>query len=212
MNKLRSIIVANRNFLLCYGFCFVVGLIFLLAKGKTSTFIFLNPFHQSLLDVFFINFTYLGDGIFAVAVIVLLMVLRRWSQAWQILTAFLLSALLAQVLKTVFSMPRPWEVFNHGEYTYFIDGVTHRGFSSFPSGHSTSVFTLATMLAIFEKNKKTNVLYLFAAVAVGYSRIYLGQHFLPDVLMGSFLGVTIAILVHWFFSGRAQPRTGIIRS
>jgi len=213
MNKLRSIIVANRNFLLCYGFCFVVGLIFLLAKGKTSTFIFLNPFHQSLLDVFFINFTYLGDGIFAVAVIVLLMVLRRWSQAWQILTAFLLSALLAQIFKNVFSMRRPWEVFEHGEKdAYFIDGVTRRGFSSFPSGHSTTVFTLATMLAIFEKNKKTNVLYLFAAVAVGYSRIYLGQHFLTDVLMGSFLGVMIAILVHWFFAGRLQSRTGVIHT
>jgi membrane-associated phospholipid phosphatase len=120
------------------------------------------------------------------------------------LSAFLLSALLAQVLKNVFSMPRPWEVFNHGEYTYFIDNVTHHGFSSFPSGHSTTVFTLAMMLAIFEKNKKANALYLLPAVAVGYSRIYLGQHFLTDVLMGSFLGVTIAILVHWMFTRKSR--------
>jgi membrane-associated phospholipid phosphatase len=204
MNRLRSIIAVNRNFLLCYGFFFLVGLIFLLIEGKTATFLFLNPFHWSPLDYFFIGFTYLGDGIFAVAVVILLMVLRRWSQAWQILTAFLLSALLAQILKSAFSMPRPLEVFNHGEYIYFIDGITHHGHSSFPSGHSTSVFSLATMLAIFEKNKRTNVFYVLMAVAVGYSRIYLGQHFLTDVLMGSFLGVTMAILVHWFFVKKFQ--------
>jgi len=206
MNKLRTIIAANRNFLLCYGLFFLVGLILLLTKGKTASFLLLNPFHQSLLDYFFIAFTYLGDGIFAVAVIILLMVLRRWSQAWQLLIAFVLSALLAQILKNVFSMPRPLEVFNHGEYLYFIDGITHHGHSSFPSGHSTSVFTLATMLAIFEKNKRMNVFYLLAAVAVGYSRIYLGQHFLTDVVMGSFLGVAIAILVHWALADKFRSR------
>jgi len=73
MNKLRSIIVANRNFLLCYCFFFLVGLVFLLTAGKSATFIYLNPYHQSILDLFFINFTYLGDGLFAVAVILLLL-------------------------------------------------------------------------------------------------------------------------------------------
>jgi len=202
MNKLRSIIAANRNFLLCYGFFFLVGLIILLAKGKTASFMMLNPFHQTLLDYFFIGFTYLGDGIFTVAIIILLMALRRWNQAWQLLTAFLLSALLAQVFKELFHMPRPLEVFNHGEYGYFIEGITNHGHASFPSGHSTSVFTLATMLAIFETNKKMNIFYLLTAVAVGYSRIYLGQHFLTDVLMGSCLGVLSSLLVHWVFPRR----------
>ena len=41
--------------------------------------------------------------------------------------------------------------------------------------------------------------YLFAGVLVGYSRIYLGQHFLNDVLMGSCIGMIMAVLVHWLF-------------
>jgi membrane-associated phospholipid phosphatase len=199
MNKLRSIIAANRNYLLCYGFIFLVGLIFLLAEGKAATFRYLNPFHYSILDLFFINFTYLGDGLFAVAVILLLLILRRWSQALQILTAFVLSAALAQLLKEAFHMPRPREFFPPGAYSYFIPNVTLNGHASFPSGHSTSIFVLATMLALFEKNKQLNVLYLLLAMAVGYSRIYLGQHFLPDVLMGSLLGLTTALFVHWLF-------------
>ena len=84
-------------------------------------------------------------------------------------------------------------------YSYFIDGVTHIGFASFPSGHTTSVFALATLLAIFDGNKKWNSLYLLAAVAVGYSRIYLGQHFLGDVLVGSLIGVVTAVGIHWLF-------------
>ncbi|HVU54410.1 MAG TPA: phosphatase PAP2 family protein [Puia sp.] len=202
MEKLRSIIAANRNFLFCYGFCFLTGLIFLLTEGKAGTFRYLNPYHYTLLDVFFIRFTWLGDGLFAVAVIVLLLVLRRWGQACQILAAFLLSALFAQILKNIFSMPRPREFFLPGEYLYFIPDVTLNGHASFPSGHSTSIFALATMLAIFEKNKRWNVLYLLVGVAVGYSRIYLGQHFLTDVLMGSFLGVMTAIGIRWLFLER----------
>ncbi|MBN8854962.1 MAG: hypothetical protein BGO55_19335 [Sphingobacteriales bacterium 50-39] len=199
MNKLRSIIADNRNFLLCYGFFFLAGLIFLLTEGKAATFRYLNPYHYTLLDEFFIRFTWLGDGLFAVGVIALLLILRRWGQACQVLSAFLLSALLAQILKNVFSMPRPREFFLPGEYLYFIPGITLNGHASFPSGHSTSIFALATMLAIFEPNKRLNIFYVLVAVAVGYSRIYLGQHFLTDVLMGSFLGVMTAIGIRWLF-------------
>jgi len=200
MNQIKSIFVQNRNFFICFAVFFLVGLIFLLTEGKASTFIYLNHYHASPLDDFFIYYTYLGDGLFSVAVIVILLLIKNYFRALEVLSAFLLSALLAQLLKNYFSMPRPREFFTAGQYSYFIHGVTLRGFSSFPSGHSTSIFALATLLAIFSNNKKWNVGYLIAAVAVGYSRIYLGQHFLGDVLMGSFIGVFTAILVHWLFS------------
>lgn len=199
MNKLRSIIVANRLFFAGFLFFFTIGLMFLLTKGKAATFLYLNPYHHNRLDTFFEYFTYLGDGIFTIVIFLILLYLRRFSQAWQIITAFLVSALVAQVLKNLFSMPRPKQYFDQGQYPYFIDGVTHVGFSSFPSGHSVSIFALMTLLALFEKNKTGNIAYLLGAVAVGYSRIYLGQHFLGDVLVGSFIGVTLSVVVHWFF-------------
>jgi membrane-associated phospholipid phosphatase len=208
MNKLRSIFVNNRLFFAGFLFFFLVGLFFLVYEGKAASFFYLNPYHRTPLDIFFINFTYLGDGLFSVAVIIILLVLRRFSQATQVLAAFLVSALMAQLLKNLFSMPRPKEFFSPGQYSYFIDGVTRVGFSSFPSGHSTSVFALATMLALFEKNKKWNILYLAGALGVGYSRIYLGQHFLGDVLVGSFIGVLLAVLVHWLFAERTRSSSG----
>ncbi|MDP4148430.1 MAG: phosphatase PAP2 family protein [Bacteroidota bacterium] len=203
MNRLRSILIGNRYYFLTFLFFFLLGVYIILSEGKAASFFSLNPYHSVVLDAFFVKFTLLGDGIFALVVFLIMLVLRRYSQAWQLLVAFLASALCAQLLKSYFSMPRPKQFFNPGQYAYFIDGVTHIGFSSFPSGHSTSVFTLATMLALFEKNKRWNVCYLLAAVAVGYSRIYLGQHFLGDVLMGSLLGTLLSVLVHWLFTRRS---------
>jgi membrane-associated phospholipid phosphatase len=208
MNKLRSIFVVNRYFFIVFGFFFLVGLIFLLKAGKAASFVYLNPYHQTTLDIFFAYFTQLGNGLFSIAIFVIYLCLKRYSQACQVMVSFLLSALLAQILKAAFSMPRPKQFFNPGQYPYFIDGITHTGFSSFPSGHSTSVFALATILALFEKDKKWNVAYLLGAVAVGYSRIYLGQHFLGDVLVGSFLGVLTAVLVHWLFTTKFQRLRG----
>jgi membrane-associated phospholipid phosphatase len=203
MNRLRSIFADNRYFFFSFLFVFLIGLFFLWREGKAASFFYLNPYHSSALDGFFIRFTFLGDGIFSIVVFVLLLVMRRYSQALQVMTAFLASALCIQVLKSFFSMPRPKQFFPSGQYAYFIDGVTHMGFSSFPSGHATTIFALATMLALFEKNKKWNAAYLVAAAAVGYSRIYLGQHFLGDVLVGSLMGVLLAVLVNWLFTRRA---------
>jgi membrane-associated phospholipid phosphatase len=208
MNKLRSIFVNNRFFFAGFLFFFLVGLFFLTYEGKAASFFYLNPYHRTPLDVFFINFTYLGDGLFSIGVIIILLMLRRFSPAIQVLIAFVLSALLAQLLKNLFSMPRPKEFFAPGQYSYFIEGVTRVGFSSFPSGHSTTVFALATMLALFEKNKKWNILYLLGALGVGYSRIYLGQHFLGDVLVGSFIGMLVAVLVYWLYPEKTRPAPG----
>ncbi len=136
---------------------------------------------------------------FTVIVFLLFLLQRRWSKAIQVILAFGLSALIAQLLKSFFSMPRPKQFFPPGKYPYFIDGITNVGFASFPSGHTTSIFALVTLLAIFTRSKKGKVLFLLCGLAVGYSRIYLGQHFLGDVLMGSCIGTVTAVLIHWLF-------------
>lgn len=199
MKSLRTILVTNRYFFWCYLFFFLVGLVFLLTVGKATSFLELNPYHRSALDTFFIYVTFIGDGWFAIIICLIFLALRRWSRALQLIAAFLASALVAQIMKNLFSMPRPKQFFSGGQYSYFIDGVTRIGFASFPSGHSTSVFAMATLLAIFDSNKKGNILYLLVAVAVGYSRIYLGQHFLGDVLVGSAIGMITAVLIHLLF-------------
>lgn len=200
MKTLRNILSENRLFFGFYLFFFAIGLIFLLTVGKAAAFVDLNPYHLNTLDTVFAWITFLGDGTFTVIVFLLFLLKRRWSGAIQIMAAFLLSALLAQILKKLFSMPRPMQFFPAGKYPYFIKGVTHIGFASFPSGHSTSIFALATLLCIFTKDWRLKIVCLLCAVLVGYSRIYLGQHFLGDVLTGSCIGIVTAVGVHLLFT------------
>ena len=204
MKTLKEILAGNRLFFGLWLLFFAVGLFFLLTLGKAASFVDLNAYHRSTLDTIFIWVTFLGNGVFSIVVFVIFLLQRRWSHACQVMLAFLLSALLAQILKNLFSMPRPKQFFAPGQYHYFIDGVTGIGFASFPSGHTTSIFALATLLAIFTKNRKAKIAFLLCGVAVGYSRIYLGQHFLGDVLMGSCIGTLTAVLVHWLFVERLQ--------
>lgn len=211
MKTLKGIIAGNRLFFSLWLLFFAVGLYFLLKLGKAVTFVDLNPYHRSTLDTVFAWITFMGDGTFTVIVFVILLIRRHWSQATQVIAAFLFSALIAQILKSFFSMPRPKQFFSPGTYPYFIDGVTHIGFASFPSGHTTSIFALATLLAIFTKNRNLKIVYLLGGVLVGYSRIYLGQHFLGDVLMGSCIGTITAVLVHWLFVQHLSHRRWFVR-
>ncbi len=190
----------NRYFLAGFTLYFLTGLFFLLATSKGSSFLLLNDHHSVWLDRFFALYTNLGDGLFSIAVVLVLLVMRRYSMAWQVLAAYVISGLLAQLIKHLVQSPRPVEFFKDKQPIYHLIGVTNTGNSSFPSGHAASIFALATMLAYFAGNKWISWLYLVAAIGVGYSRIYLSQHFLTDVLAGSLIGVSTAVGVHWVFT------------
>ncbi len=137
----------------------------------------------------------MGDGIFAICLIAFLFFYKKKKQqALALLYSFLISGLLAQLIKNLISSPRPKLFFEAGQYLHFIDGVTHASNTSFPSGHTATAFALATVLAMMVKNKKWQLPLLFTAILIGYSRIYLAQHFLIDIIIGAFIGTSSAVL------------------
>jgi membrane-associated phospholipid phosphatase len=58
---------------------------------------------------------------------------------------------------------------------------------------------MAAVLSFALKNKSYSTLFLAGAIVVGYSRIYLAQHFADDVLAGALIGVLSAIFCWIFF-------------
>jgi undecaprenyl-diphosphatase len=65
--------------------------------------------------------------------------------------------------------------------------------SSFPSGHTATSFACATVLSFFVP-RAAPAFYLLA-LAIGFSRIYVGVHWPLDVLGGAVLGLAVGLAV-----------------
>jgi membrane-associated phospholipid phosphatase len=196
MKQLNTTLKSNYHFYFSsLVFLISCGLI-LLTISKAESFISLNSFHSFSLNVFFVNYTFLGDGIFAIGLCAFLFYRRQKKLALLILAAYVSSGLVTQVLKNCIYAPRPRIFFEASQYLYHLDnfGNSGGGSSSFPSGHTTSAFALATVLAVHFKNKLTGIILFIAAALVGYSRVYLAQHFPIDVLFGAFIGICFATI------------------
>src|SRR5580698_370768 len=172
MQKIITIISQNRNFFIGYFLFLIASIVFLALHPKADGFILLNSYHSQPLDLFFMIYTNVGDGLYSIGLFLLLLWFRKPLPGWEIVFAFLLAGLMVQILKNIFPMPRPQTLLETSGYPYFIHGITHVGNASFPSGHTATAFGTVTILSIFAKNKKISLLYLLAAILVGYSRIY----------------------------------------
>lgn len=188
--------ILRKNRLFIAGFLlFLIALAGVMATTtKSNGFFLLNPWHPKTLDDFFIYYTYVGNGWFSVAITLALLGLGKRFLALMVAVAYSISGIAAQILKHLISEARPAVYLKDSAYPYFIDHVTLHNYQSFPSGHTASAFALATILALALPNKKYSVLFLIGAAAVGYSRIYLGQHFADDVWVGSLLGFLTSVL------------------
>jgi membrane-associated phospholipid phosphatase len=191
---LKSVYKQNQSFFLGYFFLLIVASFVLLGDSKKAGFILLNPYHTNFLNYLFEGFTLIGDGIFSVVVCLALLLMKKRNLSFMVFVSFAISGIVAQVLKAFISEARPALFLKKGSYPYFIDHVTLHNFHSFPSGHSTSAFALVAIIAFAVKDKKYAIPLLALGALVGYSRIYLGQHFLQDVVAGSLIGVLFAII------------------
>ena len=69
---------------------------------------------------------------------------------------------------------------------------------SFPSGHTVTAFSMGVIFTYWSNNRALGPLLLLIAVMVGYSRMYLSEHFFEDVTAGSVMGVLITLIwIYW---------------
>ena len=139
-----------------------------------------------------------GLTVFRVVVllpVVVWLVVRRfwWTAAW-VLTAIVLVAPLTTAVKELVGRVRPG----------FANGGARLESLSFPSGHSSGSATLVTVVLVLvwpllarTGRRVCLALGIALAVLVGLTRMWLGVHFLSDVLGGWALGVawTLALAV-----------------
>jgi hypothetical protein len=99
--------------------------------------------------------------------------------------AGLLALAVDQVLKRAFGRER---IEDSGGRTVFVPGSSH---DSFPSGHTTEAFAVASVIATRSKGWPIPVIAYAAAALVAMDRINTRDHFASDVVAGAFLGTTI---------------------
>ena len=147
-------------------------------------------------------FSFLGNGGFlsALSLIILLsgVLLKRDTlkeAGWKSLAALILVSILLHLLKAVFERPRMAHV--DGALLFLLENPAlfdlSGKFNSFPSGHTTVSFAIATTLAFYYP-RAALFLYPLAAL-VALSRVYLGSHYPSDVVAGAFLGTGFAYLL-----------------
>ncbi|CAG7840232.1 hypothetical protein CLOHAE12215_01656 [Clostridium haemolyticum] len=129
--------------------------------------------------------------VFTILVFAFFYIIRRKKEAWFYAITVLIIAIISQLLKFIVKRPRPtgnWLVNIHGY--------------SFPSGHSVLSMTTALLIIYFVltnlRNKGLAILlsipiYIYGSL-VGISRVYVGVHYISDVVGGWTLA-TICVFI-----------------
>ena len=103
-----------------------------------------------------------------------------------ILLAFLIERPIYFVLKNSLKRNRPEAALQN-----FHSIIKPSDQFSFPSGHTSAAFMMATLLAYFFPS--LSLLLFTWATLVGCSRVILGVHFPTDILVGGLLGISVAL-------------------
>ncbi len=180
--------------------------------SNISDHILSNVPHSFLRDVFLINFTFMGDAIFAIGVIALLYF--HWNKkdfAINLFVSFIITTIFIQLLKNLF---------NVGTFTIFMEpGTTlindqanaNTSVYFSPSMHAAIAFLMATSLVMqFKLSDFLQLSILFSAIGIACSRVYLAHQHVSELLVGAFIGSFSAVLVYSIRAGLINKLTHVL--
>ena len=103
--------------------------------------------------------------------------------------------LASGVLKPMFQRFRPTHHPDFKDQVDFLFGY-RGGRYGFASSHASNAFGLATFTALLFRNKLFSITLFTFAIITAYSRIYLGVHFISDIVAGALIGIFTGILLY----------------
>lgn len=203
-------IFKNRNSGDLFFGCLVFSCIILFMQSinylDSKTISFIDSIRIPLLNKFFIVITYFGEGgvvlFFTVVITIFLLIKKKKKLTLVLWLMFGGSVVSVYILKYAIHRPRP------------IGGMIEETSFSFPSAHTVIAIFFYTFIAylFWRGNSNKTIKFLafsFATVLIiliGFSRLYLGVHFLSDVLAGYLLGAV------WLFLGIKLFRSSVFKS
>ena len=191
-------LTSNKKFYTGTLLSFITGSILVVCSfliGKNDLFLILNKDLGNFGDFFFSNWTNLGDGTVWVLIAVVFFLYQK-NKFPLLIASIIISTLITQLTKNyVFpAVPRPTAAIADMNLIHTVPGVELHTAYSFPSGHTATAFTIFLLgCLLIKKNWVIPVGFIYALL-VGYSRIYLAQHFPLDVGAGMITGVITILL------------------
>jgi len=139
--------------------------------------------------------TELGNEQFFILLLPILIWCVDYSVGLQVGLMLLISGQANSFFKLAFHSPRPFWV-SGAVKAYVLEGAYGA-----PSGHSMNTLSVFGMTALGLKRRWLTILCIVLVLMVGFSRLYLGMHFLSDVI----IGWIIAILLLWIVIKLKDP-------
>jgi len=142
------------------------------------------------LDRTMLGFTQLGSGIAALAISLVLFLAGDRLVAYELILGTLTLWIVVELVKAVVRRSRPFIRVTQAR----IVGSQADG-RSFPSGHTSQAFFMATLMAQYFHAGVWAVFLLYSvALLIGITRMYVGAHYPRDVLAGAILGSAWGLL------------------
>ncbi|MFA5290396.1 MAG: phosphatase PAP2 family protein [Candidatus Izemoplasmatales bacterium] len=155
----------------------------------------LQSFRSDFLDFFFQLWTVFGEELVIIAILGFLYWCYNKKIGEAIGITVFISLVTNSLIKAIVMRPRPFVV---DQGIANIRPSTAPGYA-FPSGHTQGAATTFGSLAIWLKKRWITICSVIIIVMVAISRMYLGVHYLTDVLAGAALAIGIAFLMHFIF-------------
>lgn len=206
-----SVVQKHKGFFVPFVVFIFCGLAWSILIDHGQFVLLVNQNYSALADTFFYYLTYLGSGVAFIIVALYLMIFKDFRSGYYAIATFAVSSLIAQLLKRLVfdDRLRPSAYFKDMEGLHFVDGLTLYGMNSFPSGHTTTAFAMCLLLTIILRKNGLGFVFILLAGLIGFSRIYLFQHFFIDVFAGAIIGVITAFVLGYLvlekWSGKNRP-------
>jgi membrane-associated phospholipid phosphatase len=201
----KTLVKSNLYFFIPFAAFVCVGGVLLSVHDKETLLIAINSKYSKFGDFLFQYYTHVGDGSFYLVLAFLILLFVSKYKAIVMIASYTFTSLIAQLIK--YNIPgenfRPRSHFWLDSHRiHFVDGVEIMVSHSFPSGHTTSAFSMFLLFSIFVKNRLLSFVFFVMALMVGYSRMYLGQHFFADVYGGAIIGTFLTLITYYLLDSR----------
>lgn len=172
---------------------------------EQDLFFLINGSHTSLMD--YIMWLFSGSVVWvpiAIFILFFLIYKKRWREWLPVLIAIVILFVCCDqfssgLMKPLFARPRPTHypgIMEHVRILYDYTG----GRYGFISGHATNAFGFAMFTVLLFRNKIYSSVIFVWAVIMAYSRVYLGVHFISDVVAGAISGIIIGFIVYKLYA------------